>query len=84
MLLTKKSRGVATTFFSIKIRLGDSLKSYIKFFQNQLTKGSNCSEEVSVLAFVSGLQIIHPLYKHLLKHNIAKISETLFRAQPSI
>ena len=39
---------------SVKIRPGDSLKSYIDFFQSQQTKVSNCGEEVS-LAFISGL-----------------------------
>ena len=65
------------------MRPGDGFKSYINFFQNQLTKVSNCGEKVSALAFISGLQATHPLYKHLLKH-VAKISEALSRAQPYI
>ena len=68
---------------SVKMRLGDCLKSYI-FFQGQLTKASNCGEDVSSLTFISGLQITRPLYKHLLKHNIAKMGEVLSRAQPYI
>ena len=66
------------------MRPGYSLKSYIKFFQNQLAKVSNYGDEVSAVAFISGLHVIHPLYKHLLKHNIAKMSEALSRAQPFI
>jgi len=64
---------------SVRMRQGDSLKSYINFFQNQFTKISNCGEEVAALAFISGLQVAHPLYKHLLKHNVAKMSEIISR-----
>ena len=66
------------------MRQRDSLKLYINFFQNQLTKFSNCGKEVSTLAFISGLQVTYPLYKHLLKHNVAKTSEVLFQAQSYI
>jgi len=66
------------------MRQEDILKSYINFFQNQLTKVSNCGEEVSALAFISRLQVTHPLYRHLLKHNVATISEVLSPAQPYI
>ena len=34
--------------------------------------------------FIRGMQISHPLYKHLLKHDITQMSETLSRAQPYI
>jgi len=63
------------------MRPGDNLKSYINFFQSQLAKVSNCGEEASALAFISGLQVTHSLYKHLLKHNVAKMSEALSQAQ---
>jgi len=68
----------------IELRQEDSLKLYINFFQNQLTKISNCGEEVSTLAFISRLEVTHSLYKYTLKHNAAKISEVLSRAQPYI
>ena len=58
------------------MRSRDNLKSYINFFQS-------CSPR-SVLAFISRLQVIHPLYKQLLKHNVAKMSEALSQAQPYI
>ena len=58
--------------------------SYLNFFENQLTKVSNSGKEVAALAFISGLQVSCPLYKHLLKHNIAKMSEILTNAQPYI
>ena len=60
---------------------GDSLKSYINFFQNHLAKVSNCGEEVFALVFIGGLHVIHPLYKHLPKHNVIKMSEALSRVQ---
>ena len=63
---------------SVKMRQRDRLKSYINFFQNQQTKGSNCGEEVFALVFIRGLSP-HPLYRHLLKH-VARISEILSRA----
>ena len=69
---------------SVKMRTDDSLKSYINFFQSQHIKVSNCGEEVSVLAFISGLQVTHSLYKYLLKHNVIKMSEALSRAQSHI
>ena len=64
----------------IEMRQEDSLKLYINFFQSQLTKVSNCGEEDSTLAFISRLQVTHPLYKHVLKYNVAKISEVHSRA----
>jgi len=56
---------------------GDSLKSSLNIFQNQLTKVSNCGEGVAALTFISRLQIAHLLYKHLLKYNITKMSKIL-------
>ena len=66
---------------TVKIRSGDSLKSYIGYFQNQLAKVPNSDEDVSALAFISGLQISHPLYKHLLKHDVTRMSKVLTRVQ---
>jgi len=33
---------------------------------------------------ISGLQVTHPLYKHLLKYNATKTSEIISRAQPYV
>ena len=49
-----------------------------------VTKVSNYGEEVFTLAFISGMQDTHPLSKHLLKHNVVKISEVLSQARPYI
>ena len=67
---------------TVKMRQSDNLKSYISYFQNQLTKIPSCGEDVSELAFINELQISHPLCKHLLKHNVTQMSEVLSRAQP--
>jgi len=48
-------------FLSVKMKQGDNLESYIGYFQSQLAKVSNCGEDVSVLAFISRLQVSHPL-----------------------
>ena len=68
----------------IKMRPSDSLKAYIIYFQNQLVKVHNCSEDASSLAFISRLQISHLLYKHLVKYNFTHLSEVLYQAQPYI
>ena len=67
--------------FSVKMRQSDNLESYIDFFQNQLVKIPNCGEDVSALAFISEMQVSHPLYKHLLKHNVTQMSEVLSPTQ---
>jgi len=54
------------------------------YFQSQLAKIFNCGEDVSAFAFISRLQLSHPLYKHLLKHDITRMSEVLSRDQPYI
>jgi len=42
------------------MRQGNSLKSYIGYFQNRLAKVFNCGEDVSVLAFIGEMQTSHP------------------------
>ena len=43
----------------------------------------NCGDD-ALHAFISGLQVFHPLYNDLLKHNITRVSGLLSRAQPYI
>jgi len=54
------------------MRPSDSLKAYIGYFQNQLANAHNYNEDASTLTFISGLQITHPLYKHLMKYNVTR------------
>ena len=51
---------------TVKIRQRDNLKSYIGYFQSQLTKVPNCGEDISAFVFISEMQVYHPLYKYLL------------------
>jgi len=44
----------------------------------------NCSEDVIAIAFIIGLRVTYPLYKHLVKYNITPWSEVLYRAKPYI
>ena len=69
---------------TVKMSQSDNLKSYIGYFQSQLDTVPNCDEDFSTLVFISGLQFSHPLYNHLLKHNVNQMSEALSRAQPYI
>ena len=80
----QKDKKSSHQLLSVKIRSGDSLESYINFFLSKLSKVSNYGEEVSALLFISRLQVTHPLYKHLLNHNVAKTIEALSRAQPFV
>ena len=63
---------------TVKMRKGDNLNSYIGYFQSQLAKVSNCGEDVSALTFISGLQVSRSLYKHLLKHNVTRMSKIIY------
>ena len=57
---------------SVKMRPTDGLKAYIAYFQNQLAKVHNCSEDTSALALINGLRVTHPLYKHMVKYNVTR------------
>ena len=62
----------------------DGLKAYIGYFQNQLPKVHNYSEDAFAIAFINKLRVTHPLYKHLVNYNVIRWSEILYRAQPYI
>ena len=40
----------------------------------------NCNEDV-VVVFMSGLQVTHSFYKHLVKNDVTKMRDILVRAQ---
>jgi len=44
----------------------------------------NCNEDIAAIAFISELQAIHSFYKHLVKHEVIKIGDILFRVQKYI
>ena len=64
---------------NVMMRQGDCFKSYIGYLQNQLAKVTNCGEDVSALTFINRLQVSHPVYKHLLKYNVTRMSNVLSR-----
>ena len=41
----------------------------------------NCNEDEAVAAFISGLQVTHSFYKHLVKNDVTNKSDILVRAQ---
>jgi len=52
--------------------------------QSHLAKVQNCSEDTSAFVFISELRITHPLYKYLVKYNVTRWSEVIYRPQPYI
>ena len=66
------------------MRPSNSLKAYIGYFQNQLAKVHNCSEDAFAFVFINGLWVTHLMYKYLVKYNITRWSEILYGAQSYI
>ena len=52
---------------------GESLMNYISYFQSQMALVYNCNKDIAVAAFISGLQVTHSFYKHLVKSNVTKM-----------
>ena len=44
----------------------------------------NCNDDVVATAFISGMQVIHSFYKHLVKHEVTKMGDILACAQKYI
>ena len=44
----------------------------------------NCNEDVAAAAFISGLQVTNPFYKHLVKNDVIKMRDILVRTQKYI
>ena len=65
----------------VKMKPGESLKNYITYFQSQMTLVYNCNEDVVVTAFISGLQVTHSFYKHLVKSDVTKMRDILVQTQ---
>jgi len=72
----QKAKRNSHHLLSVKMR-PEMISNLTPTSSRELTKISKCVEKVSALAFISGLQITHHLYKNLLKHNLAKMSEAL-------
>ena len=44
----------------------------------------NCKDDVAVSTFITGLQVTHSFYKHLVKYELTKIRDILTCAQKYI
>jgi len=66
---------------TIKMKPRESLKQYIGYFQSQIVLVYNYNDDVVVAAFISRMQVTHSFYKHLVKHEVTKISNILTRPQ---
>ena len=44
----------------------------------------NCNKDVATTSFISGLQVTHSIYKHLVKHEVTKMRDILLWVQKYI
>ena len=58
---------------------GESLNNYVSYFQSQIALVYNCNEDVAAAPFISGLQVTHSFYKHLVKNDVTKMRVILVR-----
>ena len=63
------------------MKSGESLKNYVSYFQSQMALVYNCNENVIAAVFISGLQVTHSFYKHLVKNDVTKMRDIFVRAQ---
>ena len=68
----------------VKMKSGESLKSYVTYFQSQMALVYNYNEDVAITTFISTLQVTHSFYKHLIKNEVTKMWDVLTRAQKYI
>jgi len=68
----------------VKMKFRESLKYYANYFQSQMALVYNCIKDVAVAAFISGLQVTNPFYKHVVKNDVTKMRSILVRAQKCI
>jgi len=61
------------------MKLGESLKYFVSYFQSRMALVYNCNDDVGVTAFISGLQVSHS-YKHL-EHEVTRMRDILSRSQ---
>ena len=65
------------------MKLRESLKHFVSYFQSQMALLYNCNDNVIAVAFISGLQVSHS-YKHLVKYEVTRKRDILSRAQKYI
>ena len=69
---------------TVNMKAGESLKNHVNYFQSQMALVYNYNEDVAAAAFISGLQVTYPLYKHLVKNDATRMRDILVRAQKYI
>ena len=74
-------KGLWANIFMVMMKPGESLKNYVSYFQSQMALMYNCSEDVVVATFISGLHATHSFYKHLVKNDVTKMRDILVWAQ---
>jgi len=62
---------------------GESLRYYVSYVESQMTLVYNCNDHTDAVTFISGLQVSHS-YKHLVKYEVTRIRDILYRAQKYI
>ena len=64
---------------TVKMKLGKCLKNYVNYFQSQMSLIHNYNKDIVAIIFISGLQVIHAFYKHLVKNDVTKMRDILVR-----
>jgi len=59
------------------MKSGESLKNYVSYFKSQMALVFNCNEDIVVVTLISGLQVTHSFYKHLVKNDVTKMRDIL-------
>ena len=65
---------------TVRMKTGESLKSYVNYFQSQMVLVYNYNKDVAATAFISGLQVILSFYKNLVKNDVTEMRDILVRA----
>jgi len=58
-----------------------SITYRVNDLQCQIALVYNCNDDVATTVLISGLQVTHSFYKHLVKHEVTKTRDILTRTQ---
>jgi len=47
-------------------------------------KSPHCGEDIPAFTFLSRLQVSHPIYKHLLQHNVTQMSQSYIQLEEAM
>jgi len=71
-------------FLTIKMKHEESFKQYVGYFESQMALVYDCNDDVAAAAFISGMQVNHSFYNHVVKHEVTKMRGHSHRAQKYI